>query len=142
GRRANVPPDTIVHLAPPEGAPAGAAAPPLSGIVAVRNPLPVTGGRDPENMELARRIMPEAFRALTFRAVLDEDFEEIAERLAWVQQAGAVSRWTGSWLTTFVTPDPLGSFALSEARRAELEGLMDCVRQAGREDHGCDPVLL
>lgn len=142
GRSANLPADTIVHLSPPEGAPAGAAAPPLTGIAAVRNPLPVTGGRDPEDMELARRIMPEAFRALTFRAVLDEDFEEIAERLAWVQQAGAVSRWTGSWLTTFVTPDPLGSFALSQERRTELEGLMDCVRQAGREVHVSDPVFV
>jgi hypothetical protein len=142
GRRANVPADTIVHLSPPEGAPAGAAAPPLVGIAAVRNPFPVTGGRDPEDMELARRIMPEAFKALTFRAVLDEDFEEIAERLAWVQQAGAISRWTGSWLTTFVTPDPLGSFTLSEERRTELEWLMDCVRQAGREVHVLDPVFV
>jgi hypothetical protein len=142
GRRANVAADTIVHLSPPVGAPAGATAPPLTGIVAVRNPLPVTGGRDPEEMELARRILPEAFRALTYRAVLDEDFEEIAERLAWVQQAGAVSRWTGSWLTTFVTPDPLGSFELSEDRRLELEGLMDCVRQAGREVHVSDPVFV
>ena len=142
GRRANVPADTIVHLSPPVGAAEGAAAPALSGISAVRNPLPVTGGRDPEDMELARRIMPEAFRALTFRAVLDEDFEEIAERLAWVQQAGAVSRWTGSWLTTFVTPDPLGSFTLSDERRAELEDLMDCVRQAGREVHVSDPVFV
>ena len=142
GRRANVPLDTIIHLSPPDGAPEGAAAPALTGIAGVRNPLPVTGGRDPEDMELARRIMPEAFRALTYRAVLDEDFEEIAERLAWVQQAGAVTRWTGSWLTTFVTPDPLGSFTLSEERRAELEGLMDCVRQAGREVHVLDPVFV
>jgi hypothetical protein len=142
GRRANVPADTIIHLSPPEGAPEGAAAPALTGIIAVRNPLPVTGGRDPEDVELARRIMPEAFRALTYRAVLDEDFEEIAERLAWVQQAGAVTRWTGSWLTTFVTPDPLGSFTLSDERRAELEGLMDCVRQAGREVHVLDPVFV
>ena len=142
GRRANVPADTIVHLSPPEGAPAGAAAPPLTGITAVRNPLPVAGGRDPEDMERARRIMPEAFRALTFRAVLDEDFEEIAERLPWVQQAGAISRWTGSWLTTFVTPDPLGSFTLSEERRTELENLTDCVRQAGREVHVSDPVFV
>ena len=142
GRRANVPADTIVHLVPPAGAPSGANAPALGGITAVRNPLPVIGGLDPEDMELARRIMPDAFRALTFRAVLDEDFAEIAERLAWVQQAGAVSRWTGSWRTTFVTPDPLGSFTLSAERRAELEGLMDGVRQAGHEVHVSDPVFM
>ena len=82
GRRANVPADSILLLSPPEGAPSGAAAPLLPGISAVRNPLPITGGRDPEDIELARRIMPEAFRALVWRAVLDEDFEEIAERLA------------------------------------------------------------
>lgn len=142
GRRANLAADSIVHLTPPEGAPAGAAAPALAGITAVRNPLPVTGGRDPEDLERARRVMPEAFRALVWRAVLDEDYAEIAERLDWVQQAGAVSRWTGSWLTTFVTPDPLGSFALSAERRAALEGLMDCVRQAGRQVHVADPVFV
>lgn len=142
GRQANVPAETVVHLAPPPAAPEGAPAPPPAGIADVRNPLPVTSGRDPEDIERARRIMPEAFRALTWRAVLDEDFEEIAERLDWVQQAGAVSRWTGSWLTTFVTPDPLGSFSLSGSRRRTLERLMDCVRQAGREVHVSNPVFL
>lgn len=142
GRRANLPAEAIVHLAPPNGAATGADAPPLTGIGAVRNPLPVSAGREPEDVERARRIMPEAFRALVWRAVLDEDFEEIAERLAWVQQAGAVSRWTGSWLTTFVTPDPLGSLSLSAERRAELEGLVDCVRQAGREAHVSAPVFV
>ena len=86
--------------------------------------------------------MPEAFRALVWRAVLDQDYAEIAERLPWVQRAGAVSRWTGSWLTTFVTPDPLGSTTLSPARRTELEDLMDRVRQAGREVHVADPVFI
>ncbi len=142
GRRANVPADTIVHLSPPEDAPQGADAPPLPGITAVRNPLAVAGGRDPEDIERARRIMPEAFRALVWRAVIDEDYEQIAERLDWVQQAGATTRWTGSWLSTFVTADPLGSFTLSEDRRTELERLMDCVRQAGREVHVVDPVFL
>jgi hypothetical protein len=50
-----------------------------------------------------------------------------------VQRAGARFRWTGSWLSAFVTADPLDSFELSVARRIELENLMDCVRQAGRE---------
>ena len=142
GRRANVPADTAVLLAVPEDAPVGAPAPVIPAIVGVRNPLPVTGGRDPEDLERARRLMPEAFRALVWRAVIDEDYEEIAERLEWVQQAGATTRWTGSWLTTFVTPDPLGSFSLSESRRDELERLMDCVRQIGHEVHVLDPVYV
>ena len=95
GRRANLPADSITLLVAPPDAPAGAEAPTVAGVVAVRNPLPVTGGRGPQDMELARRIMPEAFRALVWRAVLDQDYADIAERLPWVQRAGAVSRWTG-----------------------------------------------
>jgi hypothetical protein len=142
GTRANLPADSITALTPPEGAPIGAESPSLSGIAAVRNPLAVARGRDPEDMALARRIIPEAFRALTFRAVRDEDFEAIAERLDWVTRAGAATRWTGSWLTTFVTPDPRGSYSLSDERRSELENLLDSVRQAGRPVEVCDPVFV
>lgn len=142
GRRANLPPDTVTLLTAPSVAPEGIEAPPLPGVIAVRNPIAITNGRDPEDLERARRLMPEAFRALVWRAVLDEDFEEIAERLEWVQQAGAATRWTGSWHTTFVTPDPLGSFTLSSKRREDLEQLMDCVRQAGREVQVYDPVFV
>lgn len=142
GRRANLPADTVVLLAPPVGAPAGAPVTPHPQATAVRNPFALVDGRDPEDFERARRMMPEAFRALVWRAVIDEDYEEIAERLDWVQQAGAVTRWTGSWLTTFVTPDPKGAFGLAPDRRSELERLMDCVRQVGREVHVADPVYV
>ena len=142
GSRANLPADSISLLVPPAGAPMGAVAPAVAALVGVRNPFPVAGGRDREDIELARRIMPEAFRALVWRAVLDEDYRAIAERLPWVQRAGAATRWTGSWLTTFLTPDPAGSTTLSEIRRTELERLMDRVRQAGREVHVADPIFL
>lgn len=142
GRRANLPADTVVLLAPPTGAPRGAPVAPHPLVTAVRNPFALDDGRDPEDFERARRMMPEAFRALVWRAVIDEDYEEIAERLDWVQQAGAVTRWTGSWLTTFVTPDPKGAFDLAQDRRSELERLIDCVRQAGREAHVADPVYV
>jgi len=82
---------------------------------------------------VVKQLAPEAFRAVTFRAVRPEDYAEIAERLPWVQRAGARFRWTGSWLSTFVTADPVGAFELSPARRTELTSVMDCVRQAGRE---------
>ena len=54
------------------------------------NPLPVHRRRRPR---VARptsvRLAPDAFRALTFRAVRPEDYAEAAERLPWVQRAGA-----------------------------------------------------
>ena len=130
GTRANLPADTIINLTNP----ANEAEADLTGVlVAATNPLAVTSGVDSENAEAIKQLAPEAFRAITFRAVRPEDYAEIAERLPFVQRAGARFRWTGSWLSTFVTADPLGSFQLSPEQRTELTNLMDCVRQAGRE---------
>jgi hypothetical protein len=72
--------------------------------------------------------------------VRPEDYAEAAGRLAWVQRAGASFRWTGSWLTAFVTPDPRGTATLAPARKAELEAQLDRFRQAGRETHVLDPI--
>jgi hypothetical protein len=130
GTRANLPADTVVNLRNPEDETQADLA---SVLDAVTNPLPITNGADPEDAVVIKHIAPEAFRAITFRAVRPEDYAEIAERLPWVQRAGARFRWTGSWLSAFVTADPVGSFELSPEHRTELENLMDCVRQAGRE---------
>lgn len=129
GSRMNVAPDTLVQF--PDGVPPG-----VAGIV---NPLAAAGGRDPETAERIRTDAPQAFRALTYRAVQPVDYEEIAGRLPWVQQAGAAVRWSGSWSTVFVTPDPRDEVGLSAAHRLELEQLIDRVRQAGREAKVMNP---
>jgi hypothetical protein len=115
--------------------------PPLAFVDAVTNPLPGAGGIDPEPAAEAVRLAPEAFRRLTFRAVRPEDYAEAAERLDWVQRAGASLRWTGSWLSVFVTPDPRGAVTLEPPERTELERQLDRFRQAGREAHVLDPVF-
>lgn len=139
GTKANQPADTVVNLINPENQNQADLAGVLDGVT---NPLPVTSGVDPEKAAVIKQIAPEAFRAIAFRAVRPEDYIEIAERLPWVQRAGARFRWTGSWLSTFVTPDPLGAFELSPKRREELEDRMDCVRQAGREVFVCNPRFV
>lgn len=129
GSRTNVAPDTLVEF--PDGPP--------PGVASVVNPLAAVGGRDPESDEHIRINAPQAFRALTYRSVQPADYEQIAQRLPWVQQAGAAARWTGSWPTVFVTPDVRDEFGLSAAHRTELEQLIDRVRQAGREAKVMDP---
>jgi hypothetical protein len=109
-------------------------------ITGITNPLPTSGGLAPETPAEARQLAPEGFRARTYRAVRPEDYAEAAERVEWVQRAGATFRWTGSWLTAFVTPDPLNAFTLTRERRNELELWLDRFRQAGRETHAIDPV--
>jgi hypothetical protein len=99
-----------------------------------------TYGVSPETPEEIRERAPDAFRAITFRAVQPEDYARAAEGLPWVQRAGAALRWTGSWLTMFVTPDPRGAFRVTPDQRGELTARLDLYRQAGREAHGLDPV--
>ncbi len=122
GSRMNVAPDTLVAVT------GGSAL-----VTAITNPLAATGGRDPENAAQIRTNAPQAYQRITYRAVRPDDYAAMAERLPWVQKAGAVTRWTGSWPTMFVTPDPLDEVGLSPAHRSDLVQALDRVRQAGRE---------
>ena len=63
----------------------------------------------------------------------EEDYREAAEKLDWIQRAGAQTRWTGSWLSTFVTPDPLAAVSVTDTQTEELATQMDRYRQSGRE---------
>jgi hypothetical protein len=131
GRRGNVAAGSITAFDPADAA--------FADVDAVENPLPASGGEDPETIGQVRQLAPEAFRAVTYRAVRPEDYADAAERLPWVQRAGAAFRWTGSWLTAFVTPDPLGSVVVTAQQRVDLRRQLDRFRQAGREASILDP---
>lgn len=126
-RRSNVATDTLKIIFP--GIPG----------ITVSNPLPSTGGLDAETPAELRQLASDAFRAITYRAVRPEDYAEAAERLPWVQKAGSVFRWTGSWLTAFVTPDPKGTVYLEAEKRIDLTNQLNRFRQAGREVNVMDP---
>lgn len=126
GSRTNVAPDTLTEIT-------------ATSVTGATNPLAAAGGRDPETVEAIRTNAPQAFRAITYRAVQPEDYAEIAERVDGVQKAGAVSRWTGSWPTIFVTPDPLDATTVSSGLHAGIASMLDRVRQAGREVKIGDP---
>jgi hypothetical protein len=98
GELGNVGRQTLVHLVDP-----GAVIP---AITRVWQPLPASGGEEPETIEHVRQIAPEAFRALQFRAVTERDWEEMALRHPDVAAAKASFRWTGSWHTVFVAIHP------------------------------------
>jgi hypothetical protein len=106
----------------------------------VTNPLAAVDGVDPQTPEEVRQLAPDAYQAITYRAVRPEDYAEALDRLPWVQRAGATFRWTGSWLTAYATPDPKGAFSLSDAERADALDQLDRFRQAGRPAYLLDPV--
>jgi predicted phage baseplate assembly protein len=109
-------------------------------VTAVTNPLAAVDGADPETPQQIRQLAPEAFRAVTFRAVRPEDYADALARLDWVQRAGAAFRWTGSWLTAYATPDPKGSTTVTADERTAAFDQLDRFRQAGRPAFMLDPV--
>jgi hypothetical protein len=99
---------------------------------AVWNPLPASGGADPEPLEQVRLYAPQAFRTQK-RAVTVEDYARFAERHPEVQKAGATRRWTGSWHTIFITVDRLGGRPVDDAFEDELRAFLDPFRLAGQD---------
>jgi hypothetical protein len=132
GRLGNVPADAVT----------GVDAAWAHVLMAVTNPFAATGGADAETVEQIRQGAPAAFRAVTHRAVRAEDYSAIATRLPWVQRAGTVFRWTGSWHSIFVTADPKGSGTTTRHQRVSLSELLNRTRLAGYEVHATLPVYV
>lgn len=72
----------------------------------VWNPLPATGGADPEPVAAVQHLAPQHFRRQR-RAVTADDHRVVAEQVVGVQRAVARRRWTGSWHAVEVLIDPL-----------------------------------
>jgi hypothetical protein len=111
-------------------------------ILAARNPFPVTDGADAETAVHIGRMAPQAFRAVQFRAVRPEDYEEAAETLPWVQKAGTSFRWTGSWATVFTAVDPRGTEQIALDEEIQLVELLNRRRLAGYESYAPNPNYL
>ena len=113
-----------------------------AGYRSVMNPQPATGGADAQTIQSVQRLAPQAFRATQFRAVLATDYAAAAETQPWVKRAGTVFRWTGSWLTTFTTPEPVATEQIAIDDRVSLVDLLNRYRMAGTESYVPDPQYV
>lgn len=137
GAKANVPARAVSALR------VGAQVSTLAPLVkAADNPFAVASGVDPESAAEIKLLTPEAYKAETFFAVRPEDYGAQAEKLSFVQRAQGSFRWTGSWLSAVTAVDPLGAFELSPDRRQQVEALLNCRRQAGRDVIVRDPQFV
>jgi predicted phage baseplate assembly protein len=109
--------------------------------VTVRNPLPASGGAEPEPVEQVRQFAPQAFRVQE-RAVTDDDYAAAAARDPRVQRAVGTRRWTGSWYTEFVTVDRQGGTGADAPFRAELATELEPYRMAGSDIVVQPPVYV
>lgn len=119
GRAGNVGPEAICALLPSD-----------RRIEQVRNPLPATGGVEPEPAEQVRLYAPQAFRTQQ-RAVTAADYAAIAQRFPGVQRAVANIGWTGSWHTVQVVVDRQAGRAVDTQFSAAMQRYLEPYRLAG-----------
>jgi hypothetical protein len=110
-------------------------------ITRIWNPLPASGGTDPERLEQVRLYAPQAFRRQE-RAVTEADYAEVAQRHAEVQKAVATRRWTGSWYTIFVSIDRTGGRPVDADFEAEMVAHLERYRMAGVDVEIDGPVFV
>ena len=132
GEAGNIGADALAHLVSPTISDA-------SAVLAVRNPLPATGGIAAETIEEVRQHAPSAF-SVNERAVTRADWEEIVVRQELadrcgidVQRVAATPRWTGSWHTMFLTVDRLNAAAVDTAFETKLRNCIERYRMAGED---------
>jgi hypothetical protein len=105
----------------------------LDGVsISVRNPLPAQGGIDAEPIAEAKLFAPTAFRKQIERAIIADDYAEIAGRNRALQRAVAQLAWTGSWYEADVAVDP---WNLESADRALLDSIAGDLYRYRRMGH-------
>jgi hypothetical protein len=114
---------------------------PASAVLGIRNPLPASGGLEPETIEHARAAAPYAFRRQE-RAVTLEDWAEVAQRSDDVQRAVATLRWSGSWHTVRVHVDRVEGRPADAPFVDETTARLDRYRLAGYDLEVVGPTYV
>ncbi len=127
GQVGNIGADCLTHIASDDGAVLAE-----SLLLRVRNPMPASGGAEPETLEEVRRRAPFAFRTQE-RAVTPRDYAEKSALYPAVQRAAVSLRWTGSWRTHFISVDRRDGAPVDDAFEGELTRFLDRYRLAGHD---------
>jgi hypothetical protein len=111
-------------------------------ITAISNPLPASGGIDPETLDSVRQNAPYAFNTQE-RAVTPDDYGTMALRVdPTLLQAKGTFRWTGSWQTVFLAVEPAGTETISATEKTTLINGMELYRMAGHDVDVDSPVYV
>jgi hypothetical protein len=94
-------------------------------ITGCTNPMPASGGADPETNAQIQRRAPQAFLTQQ-RAITMPDYVTAAESNPLVANAVASQRWTGSWYTVFIAAEPRPSL---QTNGAQTGGTLTAVQQ-------------
>jgi len=126
GTAGNVGAESLIYLATAD-----------ARIQSCTNPLPATGGTDPETNDQIRLRAPQAFLSqdpsTLQRSVTMADYEAAAETNSQVDQAVASLRWTGSWYSVFIAVEPTGGGNLTSTLQSSLKTSVERYRLAGQD---------
>lgn len=113
----------------------------LPNILGCTNPLPATGGTDPETAAQICRRAPVAFLTQE-RAITMQDYANVAESNSQIEDAAAQTRWTGSWYTVFVAAEPQRNAPMSKSLLKTLTRTVNEYRLAGEAAHVEPPQYI
>jgi hypothetical protein len=107
------------------------------GILQVRNPIPATGGTNPEPISEAKLFAPHAFRQELQRAIIADDYRTLIERdfADRVQHAAATLRWNGSRYEALVAVDAIGKEEADPSLLAAITERLYRYRRIGHDLH-------
>ncbi|MBI3230618.1 MAG: putative baseplate assembly protein [Burkholderiales bacterium] len=106
----------------------------LSGVtITLRNPLPATGGIAPEPIAEVKMYAPQAIKQQLQRAIIAQDYQQLAERNPKLQRAAAALVWSGSWNEAEVIVDPRGTEEVDPALLAEIDQYLQTYRRMGHD---------
>jgi hypothetical protein len=139
GSDGNIGNNTLTRLATADSSLLATLNPP---VISLTNPLPASGGLDPESLDEVRQRAPVAFRTQE-RAVTQDDYGTQAVVIdPTLEKALGTFRWTGSWQTVFISIDPQGKDTIDAARRATIANGMELYRMAGHDVDVIAPVYV
>ncbi|HLY02217.1 MAG TPA: putative baseplate assembly protein [Candidatus Cybelea sp.] len=124
GAAGNVGAESIAKMVLRSGSIEGAA-------LTIRNPLPASGGVDPESTAQVKLLAPNAYQTELLRAITTDDYVEIAQAVPGVFQAAAEMRWTGNRAAVRVAIDPAGTEVVSADLLATVAAQLEQFRQIG-----------
>jgi predicted phage baseplate assembly protein len=104
-----------------------------AAITSVRNPLPATGGRDPQSLEDAKRALPGSQLDHQARALTPADYVRIASAVAGVRNAAAVSSWNAGRITMRVAVQPELGQDPTRALRTRVRHALVTARRIGED---------
>jgi predicted phage baseplate assembly protein len=115
----------------PGAGPSGAPPAALKAIKTVRNPLPASGGVEPEDADAAKLAIPGAFLEHQQRALTADDYVSLATEVPGVRRAAARLRSNGSLTVVDVAIQPIAGEDPRSELLARVHRALEAARRIG-----------